>query len=129
MLKKINKAIVAAEKESVVIKKYEIIYQILEDLEKQMLSLLQPEIKEVELGKAEVRQVLLSVKLQKSLDVLLSRVKFNVIKLLSLLETAKKFSLDKSINLNVSRMMLKKLHKVLSAYFFCKNSMTFKKAI
>ena len=47
----------AAEKEGVVIKKYDIIYQVLEDLEKKMLSLLQPEIKEVELGKAEVRQV------------------------------------------------------------------------
>ena len=34
-----------------------IIYQILEDIEKTMLSLLEPEIKEVELGKAEVRQV------------------------------------------------------------------------
>ena len=42
---------------SKVIKKYDIIYQILEDLEQTMLSLLQPEIKEVELGKAEVRQV------------------------------------------------------------------------
>ena len=30
---------------------------ILEDIEKTMLSLLQPEIKEVELGKAEVRQI------------------------------------------------------------------------
>lgn len=56
-VKEDNKALIAAEKESVVIKKYDIIYQILEDLEKQMLSLLQPEIKEVELGKAEVRQV------------------------------------------------------------------------
>ncbi len=50
-------ALVAAEKEGVTIKKYDIIYQILEDIEKTMLSLLEPEIKEVELGKAEVRQV------------------------------------------------------------------------
>lgn len=56
-VKEDSKALVAAEKESVVIKKYDIIYQVLEDLEKKMLSLLQPEIKEVELGKAEVRQV------------------------------------------------------------------------
>lgn len=48
---------VAAEKENVVIKKYNIIYQVLEDLEQTMLNLLQPEIKEVNLGKAEVRQV------------------------------------------------------------------------
>lgn len=47
----------AAEKYGVTIKKYNIIYQILEDLEQKMLSLLQPEIKQVALGKAEVRQV------------------------------------------------------------------------
>ena len=47
----------AAEKENVTIKKYNIIYQVLEDLEQTMLNLLQPEIKEVDLGKAEVRQV------------------------------------------------------------------------
>ena len=56
-VKEDSNAIVTAEKEGVIIKKYDIIYQILEDLEKQMLSLLQPEIKEVELGKAEVRQI------------------------------------------------------------------------
>ena len=50
-------ALAAAEKEGVTIKKYDIIYQILEDMEKTMLSLLEPEIKQVELGKAEVRQV------------------------------------------------------------------------
>lgn len=50
-------ALAAAEKEGVTIKKYDIIYQILEDIEKTMLSLLEPEVKEVELGKAEVRQV------------------------------------------------------------------------
>lgn len=47
----------AAERENVTIKKYDIIYQILEDIEQTMLNLLQPEIKEVELGRAEVRQV------------------------------------------------------------------------
>jgi len=47
----------AAEKEGVTIKKYNIIYQVLEDLEQTMLNLLQPEIKEVALGQAEVRQV------------------------------------------------------------------------
>lgn len=56
-VKEDSNALATAEREGVVIKKYEIIYQILEDLEKQMLSLLQPEIKHVELGKAEVRQV------------------------------------------------------------------------
>ena len=50
-------AIVAAEKEGVKIKKYDIIYQVLEDIEKTMLSLLSPVIEEVELGKAEVRQI------------------------------------------------------------------------
>ena len=50
-------ALAAAEKEKVQIKKYDIIYQVLEDVEKTMLSLLEPVIEEIELGKAEVRQV------------------------------------------------------------------------
>ncbi len=50
-------ALMIAEKEGVKIKKYDIIYQVLEDVEKTMLSLLAPVIEEVELGKAEVRQV------------------------------------------------------------------------
>ncbi len=48
---------IAAEKEGVVIKKYNIIYQVLEDLEQTMLNLLKPEIKEIFLGQAEVRQI------------------------------------------------------------------------
>lgn len=52
-----NNASAAADREGVSIKTYDIIYQILEDIENTMLSLLQPEIKEVELGKAEIRQV------------------------------------------------------------------------
>ena len=50
-------ALAAAEKQNVTIKKYNIIYQVLEDLERTMLNLLQPEIKEVYLGQAEVRQI------------------------------------------------------------------------
>jgi len=50
-------ALASAEREGVTIKKYDIIYQLLEDIEKTLLSLLEPELKEVELGKAEVRQV------------------------------------------------------------------------
>lgn len=46
-----------AEKNGVQIKTYNIIYQVLEDIEKTMLELLKPEIKEVELGKAEIRQI------------------------------------------------------------------------
>ena len=56
-VKEDNNAIVAADKEQVVIKKYDIIYQILEDIEKTMISLLSPETKEVVVGKAEVRQI------------------------------------------------------------------------
>lgn len=56
-VKEDSNALTAAEKEGVTIKKYDIIYQILEDIEKTMLSLLEPEVKQVELGKAEVRQV------------------------------------------------------------------------
>ncbi len=50
-------ALAAADREFVQIKKYDIIYQVLEDVEKTMLSLLEPEIQEVELGTAEVRQI------------------------------------------------------------------------
>ncbi|MBR2525913.1 translation initiation factor IF-2, partial [bacterium] len=56
-VKEDSNALSAAEREHVTIKKYDIIYQILEDMEKTMLSLLEPEIKEVALGKAEIRQV------------------------------------------------------------------------
>ena len=56
-VKEDSNALAAAEKEGVTIKKYDIIYQILEDMEKTMLQLLEPEIKEISLGKAEVRQV------------------------------------------------------------------------
>ena len=50
-------ALLASQKQGVKIKKYDIIYQVLEDIEKTMLSLLSPEIEDVELGKAEVRAV------------------------------------------------------------------------
>jgi translation initiation factor IF-2 len=50
-------ALRTAQNEGVKIRKYDIIYQILEDIERTMLGLLQPEIKEVELGVAEVRQL------------------------------------------------------------------------
>ena len=56
-VKEDNNALSAAEKQKVIIKKFDIIYQILEDLEQTMLHLLEPELKEVYLGKAEVRQV------------------------------------------------------------------------
>ena len=56
-VKEDNNALIAAEKEQVVIKKYDIIYQILEDIEKTMISLLSPETKEVVVGKAEIRQI------------------------------------------------------------------------
>ncbi|CDE92085.1 TPA: translation initiation factor IF-2 [Candidatus Gastranaerophilales bacterium HUM_6] len=56
-VKEDGNALASAEREGVTIKKYDIIYQLLEDIEKTLLSLLEPEVKEVELGKAEVRQV------------------------------------------------------------------------
>lgn len=56
-VKEDNNAELAAQRENVTIKKFDIIYQILEDLEKTMLNLLQPEIQQVALGKAEVRQI------------------------------------------------------------------------
>ena len=50
-------ALAAAEREGVSIKKYDIIYQILEDIEKTMVSLLSPEVKEIETGTVEIRQI------------------------------------------------------------------------
>ena len=56
-VKEDSNALIAADREGVKIKKYDIIYQVLEDIEKTMLSLLAPVVEEVELGKAEVRQI------------------------------------------------------------------------
>lgn len=56
-VKEDSNALAAAEREGVVIKKYDIIYQILEDIEKTMISLLSPEVKIVSVGKAEIRQI------------------------------------------------------------------------
>ena len=56
-VKEDSNALLSAQREGVKIKKYDIIYQVLEDIEKTMLSLLSPEIEDVELGKAEVRAV------------------------------------------------------------------------
>ncbi len=46
-----------ASDEGVVIRKYDIIYKMLEDVEQTMLGLLEPEYKEVEIGTAEIRQI------------------------------------------------------------------------
>jgi translation initiation factor IF-2 len=52
-----RKARELAEAEGVEIRTYEIIYQVLEDIEKAMLGLLAPEYEEVVTGEAEVREV------------------------------------------------------------------------
>jgi translation initiation factor IF-2 len=52
-----RKARELAEQESVEVRLYEIIYQILEDMEKAMLGLLAPEFEEVVTGDAEVREI------------------------------------------------------------------------
>lgn len=46
-----------ADKEGVEIRTYEIIYQVLEDIESAMLGMLEPEFEEVVTGEAEVREV------------------------------------------------------------------------
>ena len=56
-VKEDSNALAAAEREGVTIKKYDIIYQILEDIEKTMISLLSPDIKEVVTGQVEIRQI------------------------------------------------------------------------
>ena len=52
-----RKAREAAEKENVEIRLYEIIYQLLEDIENAMLGMLEPEFEEIVTGEAQVRQV------------------------------------------------------------------------
>jgi translation initiation factor IF-2 len=52
-----NNAIAAAEKDSVEIKTYRIIYDALDDIKLAMMGMLEPEYKEVVLGRCEVRQV------------------------------------------------------------------------
>lgn len=56
-VKEDSNALAVAEREGVTIKKYDIIYQILEDIEKTMISLLSPEVKEVVTGQVEIRQI------------------------------------------------------------------------
>ncbi len=56
-VKEDSNALAAAEREGVTIKKYDIIYQILEDIEKTMVSLLSPEVKEIATGQVEIRQI------------------------------------------------------------------------
>ena len=64
-VKEDSNALAAAEREGVTIKKYDIIYQILEDIEKTMISLLSPEVKEVVTGQVEIRQIFTIGKIQK----------------------------------------------------------------
>jgi translation initiation factor IF-2 len=52
-----RKAREMAETENVEIRNYEIIYQVLEDIENAMLGLLEPEFEEVVTGEAEVREI------------------------------------------------------------------------
>lgn len=46
-----------AEQEGVSIRLYEIIYRMIEDIEKALKGMLEPEIREIQVGQAEVRQV------------------------------------------------------------------------
>ena len=52
-----NNAIIAAEKETVEVKTYRIIYDAIEDIKSAMIGMLEPEYKEVILGRTEIRQV------------------------------------------------------------------------
>ncbi len=52
-----QEAAAVAEKEGVEIREYNIIYKLLEDLERAMQGLLEPEYEDVEIGKADVRAV------------------------------------------------------------------------
>ena len=52
----LNTLKVAAD-EGISIRKYDIIYKLIEDIEQTMLGLIEPEYKEIEIGTAEVRQI------------------------------------------------------------------------
>lgn len=52
-----NNAIALAEKEKVEIKTYRVIYNAIEDIKSAMIGMLEPEYKEVVLGRAEARQI------------------------------------------------------------------------
>lgn len=52
-----DNAVAIAEKDSVDIKTYRVIYNAIDDIKSAMIGMLEPEYKEVVLGKAEVRQV------------------------------------------------------------------------
>jgi len=64
-VKEDSNALAAAEREGVTIKKYDIIYQILEDIEHTMISLLSPDVKEIQTGQVEIRQIFTIGKTQK----------------------------------------------------------------
>ena len=59
-----NAAKLAAQ-EGIDIRNYDIIYEILDDIEKTMLGLLNPEVQEIETGRAEVRQIFTIGKINK----------------------------------------------------------------
>lgn len=52
-----NNALILAEKEKVDIRTYRLIYEALDDIKSAMIGLLDPDIKEVYLGRAEIRQL------------------------------------------------------------------------
>ncbi len=52
-----NKAEKAAQREKVEIKLYRVIYELIEDIERVLKGLLEPVVREVTIGKAEVRQI------------------------------------------------------------------------
>ena len=52
-----DRAIIQAEEKNIEIRRYDIIYQVTDDIKKAVEGLLVPEIKEVHLGRAVVRQV------------------------------------------------------------------------
>ena len=52
-----NNALILAEKEKVDIRTYRLIYEALDDIKSAMIGLLDPDIKEVYLGRVEIRQL------------------------------------------------------------------------
>ena len=128
-VKEDSNAMASAEREGVIIKKYDIIYQLLEDIEKTLLSLLEPEVKEVELGKAEVRQVFTIGKTNMIAGCYVTEGKIVRSKDAVLYRDGQEIFRGAIDQLKRLKMTLKKLHKVLNVVFHSASSTTFKLAI
>ena len=128
-VKEDQNALKIASNEGIDIRKYDIIYQILEDIEKTMLGLLQPEIKEVEIGTAEVRQVFSVGKTYKIAGCYVLEGKIVRNKVAKVFRNNKEIFKGTIDQLKRFKDDVKEVHQVLNAGFLSANLMIFKKGI